>query len=201
MDDSESYRIAVFLDLIQLSLKQVTYSANMRFIALVLVIFGVLGASSCDRRIYTQDGVTDGDAFYLAPLATGNDDPVIQSWVAYSLFKSTCQLEIGGENPARANSFECEFKARQQLVNTWEERALNDKSVSDEYLDALSDTRAAGFLAEYTEHYFGDRSWQIPDGLRRAEFRDWRRANLRRHKPVIRMIGSWNYRETVENRP
>ncbi len=198
MDDCESYRIGAFLDLIQLSLKQVTYPANMRSIALVFVIFGALGAASCDRRIYTQDGVTDGDAFYLAPLAMSSDDPVVQSWVTYSLFKSTCQLEIGGENPARANSFDCEFKSRQGLVNAWEEHSIADETINDRYLDDLSDVRAAGFLAEYVDHYFGDSDWQVPDGLRHSEFREWRRANLRRHKPVIRMIGSWNYRETVE---
>jgi len=153
---------------------------------------------ACNGEIYTRDGVTDGDAFYLAPVAVVSDDPAMQAWVSYSLMKSVCQLEIGGENPARANSFKCEFTARNNLVNTWQERVRQDHRLSDAYLDTLTAVRDAGFLAEYTVHYFGDEDWMPPDGLRVIEFERWRKTNLRRHRPGTRLIGSWNYRENVE---
>ena len=66
------------------------------------VIFTLLLVlAACNSSIYTKDGVTDGDTFYLAPRAWADDDPVLQSWVAYSLARSACQLEVGGDNPAR----------------------------------------------------------------------------------------------------
>ena len=71
----------------------------MRF----LWLFSLSLLVACNGEIYTRDGVTDGVAFYLAPVAFASDDPATQAWVAYSLMKSVCQLEIGGDNPARAN--------------------------------------------------------------------------------------------------
>jgi hypothetical protein len=62
-----------------------------------LALFPFLLLVACNSEIYTRDGVTDGDSFYLAPQAFQDDDPVLQSWVAYSLMKSACQLDIGGE--------------------------------------------------------------------------------------------------------
>jgi len=144
--------------------------------------------------IYTRDGVTDGDTFYLAPSAFSNNDPAFQSWVAYSLMKSTCQLEIGGENPARASSFDCELTARRHLINAWEEKRAQNQGISDSYLDDLGEVQAAGFLAEYTHRYFGKKHWELPEGLRVSEFRVWRKENLRGHKPKTRITGSWNYR-------
>jgi len=178
------------LNLLQVSLRKVTYAANMRIIALLL-LFPLVAAGS---GIYTRDGVTDGDTFYLAPSAFSNNDPAFQSWVAYSLMKSTCQLEIGGENPARASSFDCEFTARRHLINAWEEKRAQNQGVSDSYLDDLGEVQAAGFLAEYTHRYFGKKHWELPEGLRVSEFRAWRKDNLRGHKPRTRIIGSWNYR-------
>ncbi len=180
-------------NLLQLSLMDLAYPANMRLLALLL--FVPLVASG--GEIYTRDGVTDGDTFYLAPSAFANHDAALQSWVAYSLMKSACQLEIGGENPARANSFECEFKSRQHLVNAWEERRSQDRSITDSYLDALSEVQYAGFLAEYTTRYFGRKEWHLPEGLRVDEFRQWQRKHLRSHKPQTRIIGSWNYRRRI----
>lgn len=163
----------------------------MRFFVFVLL----LTIAACHRDIYTRGGVTDGDTFYLAPSAFDDNDPAFQSWVAYSLMKSACQLEIGGENPARANSFECEHKARRRLAEAWEEKRQQDGNLADPYLDTLSDVQAAGYLAEYTTRYFGRKDWALPDGLRVAEFRRWRRTHLRGHRPVTRIIGSWNYKE------
>jgi hypothetical protein len=166
----------------------------MRF----LWLFSLSLLVACNGEIYTRDGVTDGDSFYLAPVAFASNDAATQAWVAYSLMKSVCQLEIGGDNPARANSFQCEFKARSNLVNTWQERLQQDQQLSDTYLDTLTEVQYAGFLAEYTVHYFGNEDWSTPDGLRELEFERWRRTNLRGHKPRTRLVGSWNYRENIE---
>ena len=165
----------------------------MRFIA----FFSCLLLTACNHGIYTRDGVTDGDAFYLAPSAFVNDDPAFQSWVAYSLMKRACQLQLGGSNPARASSFECEFTARQHLVRAWVEKSLTNHEITRGYLDALVAVQEAGFLAEYTSHYFGRKNWQLPGGLRADEFRRWRRVNLRGHRPETRIIGSWNYKNIV----
>ena len=82
-----------------------------------LVLLPILLLTACNSEIYTRDGVTDGDTFYLAPRAYEEDDPVLQSWVAYSLIKSTCQLSVGGEIPARVSDYGCEFTARQHLLD------------------------------------------------------------------------------------
>lgn len=177
--------------MLQLSLIAVTYSGNMRILLILLLASGLATASG----IYTRDGVTDGDTFYLAPGAMTNNDPAYQSWVTYSLMKSTCQLEIGGDNPARASSFDCEYRSRLHLVNTWQEKRALDASISDLYLDTLVEVQAAGFLAEYTAKFFGKKEWILPDGLRVDEFNNWRKAELRRHKPKTRITGSWNYRD------
>lgn len=178
--------------LLQVSLTLVAYAANMRFPGLLLLLPLVAGGS----EIYTRDGVTDGDTFYLSPSAFSNNDPAFQSWVTYSLMKSTCQLEIGGENPALASSFDCEFKARSHLVNAWQEARLQNQSITDDYLDALSAVQEAGFLGEYTVRFFAKTHWQLPEGLRVTEFQTWRKANLRRHRPQTRLTGSWNYKRS-----
>lgn len=150
--------------------------------------------AGCSPSIYTQDGVTDGDTFYLAPRAWGDDDPALQSWVAYSLSKSTCQLEMGGDNPARNSSYGCEFTARSHLVDTWEEQRAEHHDAADPYLDDLLRVREAGFLDEYVVYFFGRRHWQVPAEVQVDEFRRWKRGQLRGHRPRTRIIGSWNYR-------
>ncbi|MEQ9562002.1 MAG: hypothetical protein RLN69_05735, partial [Woeseiaceae bacterium] len=113
-------------------------------------------------------------------------------------------LQIGGSNPARASSFECELLARQHLLETWQERTQQIDAVDDnednEYLDELSLVAEAGFLDEYVAHYFGRKSWSLPGDLQMAAFDDWRRDHLRRHKPDTRLIGSWNYASKVTGR-
>jgi hypothetical protein len=179
----------VIANLLQVPLTKVPYAATMRFPGLLLLLPLVAGGS----EIYTRDGVTDGDTFYLAPSAFTDDGPAFQSWVTYSLMKSTCQLQIGGENPARASSFECEFKARSHLVNAWQEKHQQNQDNADDYLDVLVAVQEAGFLGEYTAHFFRKKHWQLPGGLRVTEFQAWRKENLRRHRPQTRIIGSWNY--------
>jgi len=157
----------------------------------------VLVVTGCNGEIYVRDGVTDGDTFYLAERALTNDDPALQSWVTYSLIRSACQLQAGGDNPARANSFECELLARGHLVSAWaDQRALNP-AATDDYLDDLAEVDAAGFLPEYVAENFGRRHWHMPADLDELGYVEWRRANLPRHQPVTRLTGSWNYSRNV----
>lgn len=160
----------------------------------ILVLLALLPTAALGGEIFTRDGVTDGDTFYLAPHAHTDDGPVLQSWVTYSLVKSACQLEMGGDNPARNSSYGCEFTARWRLVESWEAQRAEHIGAADDYLDDLLRVRDAGYLDEYTVHYFGKGDWQIPAEVDLGAFRDWRRDNLRRHKPRTRIIGSWNYR-------
>lgn len=181
---------SAFANSIQVSLISVKYAAVMRFLA----ILTLLPLVASGGEVFTRDGVTDGDTFYLAPRAWADDDPALQSWVAYSLMKSTCQLEIGGENPARNSDYGCEFTARQHLLDTWENQRAEHDDAADPYLDDLLRVREAGFLDEYTVYYFGRKHWQVPAEVNVDDFRQWQRTNLRRHKPQTRLIGSWNYR-------
>ena len=119
-------------------------SRIMRYLRLLALVV----LAGCNNEIYVRDGVTDGDTFYLAPVAMVDTDPALQSWVAYSLTRSVCQLELGGENPARASSFDCEFRARDVLADAWAEHCAEDPAISDDYLDKLLAVRAAGFLGE-----------------------------------------------------
>jgi hypothetical protein len=160
----------------------------------ILLILALLPLTALGGEIFTRDGVTDGDTFYLAPHAITDDDPVLQSWVSYSLTRSACQLELGGDNPARNSDYGCEYTARQHLVETWEAQRAEHEGVSDPYLDDLLRVRNAGFLDEYTVRYFGKKHWSVPAEVDVPAFRRWQREHLRGHKPRTRIIGSWNYR-------
>src|SRR5210317_45117 len=92
---------SAFANRVQFSLMRVKYAGAMRYLVL-LALLALLPLLASGGDIYTRDGVTDGDTFYLAPRAWADDDPVLQSWVAYSLMKSTCQLEIGGEKDRKS---------------------------------------------------------------------------------------------------
>jgi len=178
-------------DLLQVSLMIVTYAVPMSRLLLITL----LGLAGCNASVYTQDGVTDGDTFYLAPRAWADDDPVLQSWVAYSLMRSACQLEIGGGNPARNSDYGCELTAREHLLDAWEAQREEHAGASDAYLDALLRVRRAGYLDEYTVHYFGRSNWTVPAEVHVEDFRRWQRKNLGRHHPETRLVGSWNYRK------
>lgn len=149
--------------------------------------------AGCNGEIYVIDGVTDGDTFYLSDRAFSDTDPVLQSWVAYSLARSVCQLEVGGENPARNSTFDCELKSRRILVDTWREQRAENAANADAYLDALADVDDAGFLSEYVARFHGRRHWTLPTDLDLDGFRHWRRDNLYRHRPQTRIVGSWNF--------
>lgn len=160
---------------------------------LAMVIF-----SGCQSNIYLRDGVTDGDTFFLAPVAYASDDPAVASWVRYSLMLSTCQLQMGGGNPSRNSSFECELKARQHLVEAWYEHRERH-SQADAYLDALATVDAAGFLAEYTVHYLQKAGWNPPLELATDDFLRWSRNQLSGHRPQTRLIGYWGYRPVPDS--
>lgn len=177
-------------NLLQVTLSAVIYAWSMRWIFLL----ALAGLCACSSSVYTRGGVTDGDTFYLAPRAWADDDPVLQSWVAYSLVRSACQLEMGGDNPARNSGYGCELTARRHLVDTWEQQRVEHAGIADPYLDDLLSVRRAGYLDEYTVRYFGRSDWVVPAEVRVDDFRRWQRHHLRGHRPVTRIIGSWNYR-------
>lgn len=158
-----------------------------------LLSVALLLLAGCNSEIYLRDGVTDGDTFYLAPVAAVDTDPVLQSWVAYSLAKSVCQLELGGDNPARANSYDCERSARSVLADTWAEKCAEYPGLSDDYLDALLAVSDAGYLGAYTAYFFGRNDWQVPAEVDVDAFDQWRRRHLRRHRPQTRLVGYWGY--------
>ena len=156
-----------------------------------------LAIAGCSGEVYLRDRVTDGDTFYLAERAVTDADPVLQSWVSYSLARSACQLQIGGDNPARESSFACEMTARRLLLDSWHEHQADNPGLHDEYLDELSSVYDAGYLDEYVARNFRKRHWESPEDLDRPGFKKWRRSNLQGHKPQTRIIGSWNYARNV----
>lgn len=166
-----------------------TYSA--------LFIF-FLSLAACNSEIYVVDGVTDGDTFYLAERALSDDDPVLQSWVSYSLAKSTCQLQIGGSNPARASSFECELTARRLLIESWREKKAVHQGIEDDYLDQLGQIHDAGYLGEYVVHHLGKKDWELPGEVNTRAYRRWQRQHIGSHRVETRIVGSWNYARYVQ---
>ena len=169
---------------------------DTRYLTTLSILFAL---AACNGEIYLRDGVTDGDTFYLAQRAITDDDPVLQSWVTYSLSISACQLQNGGANPARATSFECELKSRQLLLDTWREKQALGERIDDPYLDDLDIVDDAGFLPEYVARHFGKRGWSIPDNLEISAYRKWARDVIPGHKPETRIIGSWNYARNVSS--
>lgn len=163
----------------------------------ILRLFCFLAIAGCSSEIYVRDGVTDGDTFYLADRALADDDPALQSWVSYSLTRSTCQLQIGGINPARASSFDCELAARRLMLETWTGKQMMNPLLADEYLDELVSIHRAGFLDEYVARHFRKRHWQLPEEIDIRAYRRWQRKNVPSHKPETQVVGSWNYARNV----
>ncbi len=153
---------------------------------------------ACNSEIYLHDGVTDGDTFYLADRALSDDDPVLQSWVSYSLTLSTCKLTIGGENPARASSYECELMARRHLLETWREQI---EAAPDEYLDTLSLVQQDGWLPEYVAEYLARDHWQLPADLDQHGFAEYQHQEHPELGVQTRIVGSWNFARNVRNTP
>lgn len=164
--------------------------------ALLIACLLTLLLGACNSEIYLRDGVTDGDTFYLAERAMLDDDPVLQSWVSYSLTLSACKLAIGGDNPARASSFRCELTARRHLLETWAQQDGDDG-----YLDALADIHAHGWLPEYVATYLSRDHWTAPGNLDLDGFAAFRREYYPRHRAKTRITGSWNYARNVRLPP
>jgi hypothetical protein len=162
----------------------------------LLVLFALILAA-CNGEIYLRDGLTDGDTFYLADRATMDNDPGYQSWVTYSLARSTCQLRIGGDNPARSSSFDCELTSRRLLLESWHEKRREDPGITDPYLDELAIIGDAEFLDEYVAATFRKRHWTYPDNLEMNRYRRWMKTALPDHDPVTRITGSWNYAKNI----
>lgn len=157
--------------------------------------------SACASDVYVRGGVTDGDTFFVAPVAYATDDPSVASWLRYSLIRSTCQLELGGPNPARANSYACELKGREHLVDAWLEHRASGGDHEDAYLDDLATVREAGFLDEYTAHYFAKDERRRSQTFDWKGFERWRGRHLKRHRPQTRLVGYWGYRQGSEAPP
>ncbi len=152
-----------------------------------------LTLGACDGRIYVRDGVTDGDTFYLPEYVIYDDDPALQSWVAYSLDLSTCQLTLGGDNPARNSSFDCEHGAHEILVQSWQGQLQNNAGASDGHLDTLLEIANYGYLREYVAVELARPGWELPDDLDRDGYRTLLGELRADVKPQRRIVGSWNY--------
>ena len=160
----------------------------------LLLSLCVLLLTACSGEIYLRDGVTDGDTFYLAERALTDDDPVLQSWVSYSLMLSACKLALGDDNPARSSSFDCELTARRHLLQTWREHS---EAGPDPYLDTLSLIQQDGWLPEYVATLLARDHWRLPEDLDRSGFDDYLQQYYPRHQAETRIIGSWNYARNV----
>ena len=163
----------------------------------VLIPVLTILVAACNGEIYLREGVTDGDTFYLSQQALIDDDPVLQSWVSYSLTRSACQLALGGKNPARASSFDCEFSAREHLAETWYEQTTAQPALVNPYLDDLLTIRDADFLGEHVARHFRRRGWDVPRDLDSRAYRRWLDANIPGHEPETHWMGSWNYAKNV----
>ncbi len=161
-----------------------------RLFALIVLV----ALSACRDDIYVRNGVTGGDRFHISPQQLLAEDPVQQSWIAYSLAKSVCQLELDDDNPARANSFGCEFSSRLHLLDEWQQQRTLTPGIRDDYLDTLAMVRDEAFLDEYVVYFFGKKNWIVPAEIEQSAFGKWRRKHLRGHKTDTRVIGSWSFR-------
>jgi len=166
---------------------------------LLTLSFIAIFFSACNGEIYLRDGVTDGDTFYLAERALTDDDPSLQSWVSYSLTISACQLQISGDNPARASSFDCELTARRLMLETWLEKQALRPDNQDQYLDDLVRIQDAGYLPEHVARHFAKRHWDMPKNLEVPAYKHWAREHIPGHKAETRIVGSWNYMRNVSS--
>lgn len=143
-------------------------------------------------QVYNFGGEGRGQSFHVPAKAAMNESAVVQSWIAYSLSRSACKLEMGGAVPSANESFECELRPRRVLARRWAERI--DSPDTDAYLDEMAEVASQGLLAEYVWHYFGRREWERPRDLEMDRFEAFRRAELGWHRPRTRLIGYWTQR-------
>ena len=159
----------------------------IRFSFLLIAIACLAG---CGSDVYVRNGQVVGNTFHIPPAALSDQDPQVQSWIAYSLARSTCQVSLGGAVPSRDHSYDCEFRARRILATRWLELAAYTKH-RDAYLDSLAGVYDAGMLNEYVWTYFHRSDWVKPDNLDLDAFESWRRTALRGHEPRTRQVGYW----------
>jgi hypothetical protein len=155
--------------------------------AAILLVAGALGCGGL--QVYNFGGEGRGQAFHVPAAAAMNESAIVQSWIAYSLTRSTCKLEIGGEQPSANHSYECELRPRRVLAKRWAERM--DSPDTDAALDLMVRVDQAGLLEEYVWHYFQRDGWVRPEGLEMERFDRFRRAELGWHRPTTRLIGYW----------
>ena len=143
--------------------------------------------------VYTLGGPGHGKDFVVPPGALTSPDPVVKSWAAYSLARSTCQLSRDAERPSHFDSFECELRPREVLVERWRTRSAdeNPDSAGARYLARLVEVDDAGFLAEYVWFHLRRSGWNRADFLRLEAFEPWRKRHLAGHRPQTRIIGWW----------
>lgn len=174
-----------------------------------ITLIGLVGlVTGCGVQVYDWGDGGSGTQFHVPAEAALNKSPIVQSWIAYSLAKSTCQLQIGGDLPAQNSSFKCELRPREVLVRRWATRneIKTDPSATDseaapppssleieqdEYLDLLVRVEEAGFLEEYVWYFFQKRDWPQPEWLELHDFESWRGEHLPWHRPQTRLIGYW----------
>lgn len=155
-----------------------------------LLLIAAACLASCSSDVYVRDGNVDGNTFHIPPAALKSPDPQVQSWIAYSLARSTCQASLGGAVPSRHRSFDCEFRARRILATRWIELAAYTNH-HDSYLDTLAEVYEAGMLNEYVWAYFRRNNWVKPENLDLEGFGRWRHTALRGHEPRTRQVGYW----------
>jgi hypothetical protein len=155
----------------------------------------LLLVTACGGDVYVRDGLGDGNTFALSNNAFESTDPATQSWVSYSLIRSTCQLRNGSANPARTSTFNCEVTSRRHLLDKWTEQKEQFPGASDEYLDTLTAVQQADFLSEYVVRFFRQENWQLPADLKTFEFRQWSVEYLPEHFPQTNMTGTWSFVE------
>lgn len=80
-----------------------------------------------------------------------------------------------------------EVDARKRCAYLWREVRVKD-GLTNRYLDDLVTVLEANFLEEYVWTYFRSDDWHQPNGLRLAEFDQWRSTNLRGHRPETRAV-------------
>lgn len=80
-----------------------------------IILVAVLCLAGCRPGFNRRDGVTDGDAFALAPRAMAADDPAARSRGRKSLFRST-EIDSQDHCPGTASARQGLLSASETLV-------------------------------------------------------------------------------------
>jgi len=109
----------------------------------------------------------------------------LPAWLLYAM-KRRVYIDItfyerAPKGSAYRYTFEEELDARDGLAGLWAEMRAKE-SVSDSYLDEVSQVQRAGFMKEYVWHCVPHPAWAAPPGLRSAEFSTWLAEKLPQHR-------------------